>query len=281
MYSFILITAFLRAYIQDLEASTIRRNLINAMMATSVKRCPWGMIKLTVDNVHCHECGCSAYSDKKLSFIWNEFWNRTKERYFSEIVKKCFGSRHTSFPVGTQKVSPSSMNWSFDEVLCSDYFHQSEICLLFVMYLVTCFSACKTFSGTGLFNLVSTFGSCWLSRLVTLSAVYRDPAFLRGIFLNYLSSIETKFMPIPPRRYSEINLESKRVVIWSTTMRVMSDSTTNFQHSAVQAAWISKVLYGSNAYSAFEIDRELTELIFELCTTFKINPDLHEVRISL
>lgn len=141
MHSYVPITAFLRACNQDLETSSIRKDFVNAMMATPLKECSWKTIKHIVDKVHRHVCGHSPYSDIKLLLIRNEFWNETVERYLSEIVEKCSGCRHMSLLVGTRKVSLSSMSRSFNELVCVDHFYLNDICVLHVMDSVTRYSA--------------------------------------------------------------------------------------------------------------------------------------------
>lgn len=61
---------------------------IKTMFAAPVEDGPWKTIKETIDRVHKHFCGNSAYSDAKLMLIGNTFWIHTVKRYLNDVVKK-------------------------------------------------------------------------------------------------------------------------------------------------------------------------------------------------
>ena len=69
----------------------------------------WSDRKRIIDKVHRHVCGNSSYEDINFLLSRNEFWNEQCAKYLPHILDTCREFSAFKAPIGTRKVSLSSM----------------------------------------------------------------------------------------------------------------------------------------------------------------------------
>lgn len=91
---------------------------------------PWSEGKRIVDRVHNNTCGHATYSDTKSLLYRNILWTPTVMKYLTEIINQCTDCIATSVPPPSQGVAISSINRSFNKVVCLDHIHLEDLQLL-------------------------------------------------------------------------------------------------------------------------------------------------------
>lgn len=107
------------------------------------------------------------------------------------------------------------------------------------------------------------------------------PALNHVKFLQYLSSLDIGFKPIPPHRPSKNVLESKHDVIRSIFLILMRDDAMSTELAAMQAVCISNDLYGSDVISDFDMAKGFIRAITISSQVSEIDSDVIDAQLQL
>jgi len=114
----------------------------------------------------------------------------------------------TSLPKQTRKVSLSSLNRSFKDLVCVDHMYLEDNCVLHIMDATTRYSAGLRVLNTGMDAAISTFESQWIS------------PFWIPEFRHYINAIGCELRLTPARRHNKNVLESKHRTIRDIYLRL-------------------------------------------------------------
>lgn len=199
------------------------------------------------DKVHSHVCGHSDFSDVKLLLERNKLLTPDVEKYLREIMNRCTACRSTAIPRTSRKVSLSSLNRNFNEVVCVDHIFLDDLCIFHIMDSKTRYSAGLVCADTSLKNAIYSFTTTWLSPFWSPINVKDDQAFIDTEFTNFITSIGATFGAIPPRRHQKNVIESKHGIIRSIFIRLKADQPdADAATLAQKSIFISNNLYGSD-----------------------------------
>lgn len=91
---------------------------VPALAALLFEDCNWPKIRKHVYKFHRNMCGHAPLSDVKLLLVRNNFCNDQFEHYLTNTIEKFSSCLRDALPKSSQKVSLSSMNRTFNEVVC-------------------------------------------------------------------------------------------------------------------------------------------------------------------
>ena len=124
----------------------------------------WAKLKRVVDRVHKHVCGHAAFSDMRTLLVRNKLWNEHVQKYLTTIVTECSDCSKSSTPPPNRRVSLSSLDRNFNDVVCLDHFYLDEMVIFHAMDTASRFSAGHVVSSTSLEEAVYAFEISWLSQ---------------------------------------------------------------------------------------------------------------------
>lgn len=175
------------------------------------------------------------------------------------MLETCYHCKATSAPVQSRKVSISSINRLFNDVVCIDHFFLDQVCVFHVMDSVSRYSACHISDSTSIDVSILSFEASWMSQFWPPTDIQGDNSFNKTRFIQFLRELGTEFRPIPARIHSKNAIESKLGIIRSVFLWLKAANDTVQDHQLVyQAVRISNQLYGSDTLSAFEMDKGYT-----------------------
>jgi len=180
----------------------------------------WPKTRKIIDKVHTHVCGHSSFSDIKVLLQRNDIWNESVQDYLAMILERCTSCKTTSLPKQTRKVSLSSLNRSFKDLVCVDHMYLEDNCVLHIMDATTRYSAGLRVLNTGMDAAISTFESQWISPFWIPEALLCDLAFDNQKFRHYINAIGCELRLTPARRHNKNVLESKHRTIRDIYLRL-------------------------------------------------------------
>ena len=92
--------------------------VLEVKISDSESNSSWKKVKNIVDKVHKHVCGHASLSDIQILLERNNMWNSEVRKYLSRSK--------TYEPKQTRKVSVSSLNRYFNDLVCIDHFHLGD-----------------------------------------------------------------------------------------------------------------------------------------------------------
>lgn len=213
-------------------------------------------LKSVADKVHKHICAHADISDVKLLLQRNNLLSPDVEKYLTFVMSRCSGCRSTAKPQGSRKVSLSSLNRDFNEVVCVDHVFLDNIRLFDVMDAKIRYSAGTICDDLSVQSSILSFVSCWLNPFWSPITVRGDTAFNNEQFISFIHEIGSSFGPVPPRRHQKNVIESKHGIIRSIIIRLQhAQPERDNRRLALQVLSISNDLSGSDIISAFEMAR--------------------------
>lgn len=87
---------------------------------------PWSEIKRIIDEVHCHTCSHSNYSDRQ-TLLKKQLWSKEAQEHLSDTLQRCKHSIAASTPQPRRKLVLTTLNRPFKELLLVDHFHSSTL----------------------------------------------------------------------------------------------------------------------------------------------------------
>ena len=186
-------------------------------------------------------------------------WNPEVRKYLSRVVESCIHCAKTYEPKQTRKVSLSSLNRSFNDLVCIDHFHLGDQRICHIMCASTRYSVGTVVPDVGMESAVNALDSLWISQFWSPKAIQFDQAFHNEIFLKYLNTYGIEARPIPARRHNKNVLESKHKIIRDIFLRIKSeDGNISDTLAAQQSIRISNDLYGNDLCSSYELAKGFT-----------------------
>lgn len=176
------------------------------------------------------------------------------QHYRSTDFSECLSCRASAAQPPNRRVSSSSLNRCFNDVVTVVHIFMGHGTLLHMMDVVTQFSAAYVGASTALGEAIIAFESCWLASFWPLSSIQGDKAFNKIHFTKFVQHIiGATFCPVPPRRNRRNPIESGHGVICSTFLQLQHANPEIFNEvHALCAASISNALYGSDIRSTVE-----------------------------
>ena len=141
MHSYIPSSIFLK---QETESHSIFQAKLFCATGTihnSTYSRPWTELKKIIDKLHKHVCGHASLSDIQILLQCNNLLSTEIEKYLNRVVTSCSDCAKTHEPKQARKVSISSINRSFNKVVCIDHFHLGNLRICHVMDATTRYSA--------------------------------------------------------------------------------------------------------------------------------------------
>lgn len=193
--------------------SNARGKSLSSSSAAIVR--PWNEIKTIVDRVHRHVCGHSNYGDIKTLLERNNLLNDDVCEYIQQLISNCRGCRSTLLPKPARKVSLSSLNGSFNQVICIDHMFPGDYCVAHLMDSKTRYSSGVICDDTSMNNAIYALQIAWLTPFWTPESIRGDDAFNNSIFKSYVNSIGSCYEAIPPRPHQK---KRSRIKTWDLTL---------------------------------------------------------------
>ena len=189
-------------------------------------------------------------------------WSPEAEKYLSRFISSCTDCAKTHEPKQTRKVSLSSINQSFNKVVCIDHFHLGILCICHIMDATTRYSAGAVLNDTGMDAAIGFLDSHWISPFWVPESIKFDQAFANKVFNDFLSLHDINPRPIPARRHNKNVIESKHKIIRDILLRIAANNEAISDIiGAQQAIRISNDLYGNDTCSAHELSKRFTRPI--------------------
>ena len=192
----------------------------------------------------------------------NDLWNPEVAKYLSRTVDSCEKCARTYEPKQARKVSLSSLNRSFNDLVCIDHFHLGGLRICHIMCASTRYSVGSVVPDTGMDAAINALDSHWISPFWAPKAIQVDQAFANDPFFKFLEFHGIEARPIPARRHNKNVLESKHKVIRDVFLRLNShNSDVGEALQAQQSIRISNDLYGNSVCSSLELAKGFTRPI--------------------
>lgn len=164
-HSFVPYKLFLPADIAISKMSVNRIFCVTAQLSDETKtQSPWSEVKKVIDKVHTHVCGHSSYSDIKTLLERNQLWNVDAQKYLATVLEKCSSCATTHEPKASRKVSLSTLNREFNEIVCIDYLHLRGNTVFHMLDSVSRYSIGDVVDTTAMTEAISVFELQWNSQ---------------------------------------------------------------------------------------------------------------------
>lgn len=260
MHSYVPYTAFCKTKL-DYTAETMLFCATASIPSIQSAR-PWVELKHVIDKVHSHVCGHASFSDMKVLLQRNGLWSDEAMKYLARVIETCAGCSHTSDPQNARKVSIRSLNRSFNQVVCIDHLHLSDMRVCHVMDATTRYSVGSVVPDVGIDNAILTLEAHWISPFWAPESIQCDQAFDNSKFKSYLSIYDISPRPIPARRHNKNVLESKHRILRDMFLRLSAHSPEISESLIVQQTFrIANDLYGNDVLSSSELAKGYTRPI--------------------
>ena len=118
---------------ESTQSRHVDKCLVSLSCSVQTSDLLWSDRKRIIDKVHRHVCGHSSYEDIKLMLSRNELWNKHCAKYLSHILdthRECFAFKA---PIGSRKVSLSSVSQDFNDLVCVDHFFLENLDVFRIM----------------------------------------------------------------------------------------------------------------------------------------------------
>ena len=97
----------------------------------------WSELKKIMDKVHKHSCGHASLRITQILLQSNNMWPSEVEKYLNQVVSSRTDYAKTHDPKQARKVSLSSINRSFNKVVCTDHLHLGNLRIFHIMDATT------------------------------------------------------------------------------------------------------------------------------------------------
>lgn len=183
-------------------------DILKSISGTVIETPPATICKI-IDPVHKNVCGHTNYSGIKTLLQRNNIWSDAVDHQLPETVEKCTHWRATAKPHPSRKVSLSSLNCQFNDIICVYSFFLDCQPLLHIMYGTTRYSATLTVKDTSLEKATWDYETAWLGQFWPPNTAIGDESFSHTEFISYVNNFGSYFKPLLPQHHSTNALESK------------------------------------------------------------------------
>ena len=164
---------------------------------------------------------------------WNSNTTTTTQQYVVcrtwKIPQSCFSSctdcSKTHEPRQARKVSLSSIDRSFNKIVCIDHHHLGNVRIYHIKDVTTRYSAGAVVKGTEMEAAVGILDSHWVRPLWTPDSIQFDQNFANQELNDFLSLHGINPSPIPARRHNKNVFEWKVKVIRDIFLHTKSSNT--------------------------------------------------------
>ena len=153
-------------YVQQQHIPCFRTKLFcaAAQIEESIEQRPWEELKKIVDKVHKHVCGHAKLSGIQILLERNQIWSAEVEKYLNRVIQSCENCARTHEPKQSRKLSLSSLNRSFNELVCTDHFHLGNLRMCHILCASTRYSAGSIVPDTEMESAIIALDSHWISQ---------------------------------------------------------------------------------------------------------------------
>lgn len=124
---------------------------------------PWKEVIDIVNKVHNHICGHPTYTDVKILLQRSYLWSDEIEQYLTTVIDECHSCRATAPPKSALMVSFSSLNRSFNGVVCLEHFYLDALCQFHVMDSSGRLAAATVVTDTSLSVPIAAVEATWMT----------------------------------------------------------------------------------------------------------------------
>lgn len=146
--------------------------------------------------MHKHVCGYANCTDYTLLLERNDLCNEAAAAYVAQSIENCTACRTTVAPQPSKKVSISSLNKHFNEIVCIDHFYLDEMRLMHCMALASRYSLAVGYASTK--DAFHAFEGTRASQFWYPDAVQIDKAFQVSCFKTHMDRLGIAIRPVPP-----------------------------------------------------------------------------------
>ncbi len=182
LHSFLPTRLFLNGQSGNGTCFHIKLFCATAVAADSSKERSRQDLKKIIDKVLKHVCGHAPLSDTKILLERNDLWSTEVEKYLHRIVDSSESCSKTHEPKKARKVSLSSLNRSFNELVSIDHFHLGNLRLCHIMCASTRYSIASVVPNTGMEAAIHALEAHWISEFWAPKAIQFDQAFANELF---------------------------------------------------------------------------------------------------
>ena len=122
----------------------------------------------------------------------NDLWSTEVEKYLHRVDDSCESCSRTYEPKKARKASLSSLNRSFNELVCIDHFHLGNLRLCHIMCGSTRYPTASVVPNTGVEAAINVLDSHWISQFWAPKAIQFDQVFANELFQNFLTAMALK-----------------------------------------------------------------------------------------
>ena len=224
-----------------------------------INQLPWSELKKIIEKVHKHARGHANLSDIQTLLQRKNMWSLEVEKYLNRIISSCTDCAETYGPKKARKVSMSSVNRSFNKVVCIDHFHLGHLRICHIMDATTRYSAGAVLNDTGMEAAIGVLESHWIPPFVLLTPhnlIKLLPIKSSMISYHFTALIRARFLHGPTIKNV---IESKHKIIGDIFLRITSknDGLSDII-GAQQVIRISNDLYGDDTCCAHELAKGFT-----------------------
>lgn len=140
-------------------------------------------------------------------------WNNAGQHYLSTTISTFKKNIASATPFPFRKISLSTVQRNFNDVVAVDHFYLDSIRLLRFLDTVYRSAACHICSTAKMNEAIVGFQSYWLNKFWPPPQMHGDQEFNTLKFRNFISPLAVELRPVPPRRHSRNPFETKHGVI--------------------------------------------------------------------
>lgn len=156
----------------------------------------------------------------------NKLWSDDASEYVKNLIFNINAHfrqfRSTMLPQPLRKVSLSSVNRPFNQVVCNDHMYLDHCCTVHATDTKTRFSIGAMCNDTSMDAAIYAFQTRWFALFWTHESIKGNVTFDYSIFRNCVSATGERIEFISPRRHQKNVLEPKHGMLRSVYQRLRS-----------------------------------------------------------
>ena len=195
-HSFLPHSIFLRGNQQNYSNFRTKLFCATCNIPTSEHKIPWKDVKKIIGKVHKHVCGHATLSDVEVLLKRNNLWNDEIQIYSTRTPSSCIDCAKTYMPKQGRKVSLSSLNRSFNKLVCLDHFHLGDLRFCHIMDAITGYSVGAVVPDTSIKSAISVLDAHWISPFWAPNTIQYDIVFNNHEFKDFFSTFDIQTSPI-------------------------------------------------------------------------------------
>lgn len=101
----------------------------------------WAKLRRVVNRVHHHTWGHTSFPGMRTLLSRNGLWNEHVQHYIASTIAQCRDCKASSTPPPNRRVSISSLDKAFNDIVCIDHFYLEDVTLFHMMAVATIYSS--------------------------------------------------------------------------------------------------------------------------------------------